>query len=104
MAGDAFSMSSQERQRAYGLFKSAYAGELLNNPDLDSGDRADAAKSVNDKIAGKAILYATGGVLKYRGTDVVAPYGMGEDDFTSKWITQGPKHLRGLAPRLISPL
>ncbi|HDS4969214.1 TPA: transglycosylase SLT domain-containing protein, partial [Klebsiella pneumoniae subsp. pneumoniae] len=96
LAGDAFLMSSQERQRAYGLFKSAYAGELLNNPDLDSGDRADAAKSVDDKIAGKAILYATGGVLKYRGTDVVAPYGMGEDDFTSKMDNARAEAFKGL--------
>lgn len=105
LAGDAFSMSSQERQRAYGLFKSAYAGELLNNPDLDSGDRADAAKSVNDKIAGKAILYATGGVLKYRGTDVVAPYGMGEDDFTSKMDNARAEAFKGLgSPSNFAPV
>ncbi|HBW1594602.1 TPA: transglycosylase SLT domain-containing protein [Klebsiella pneumoniae] len=105
LAGDAFPMSSQERQRAYGLFKSAYAGELLNNPDLDSGDRADAAKSVDDKIAGKAILYATGGVLKYRGTDVVAPYGMGEDDFTSKMDNARAEAFKGLgSPSNFAPL
>ncbi|EPM1802676.1 transglycosylase SLT domain-containing protein [Klebsiella pneumoniae] len=105
LAGDAFPMSSQERQRAYGLFKSAYAGELLNNPDLDSGDRADAAKSVDDKIAGKAILYATGGVLKYRGTDVVAPYGMGEDDFTSKMDNARAEAFKGLgSPSNFAPV
>ncbi|HIA9774068.1 TPA: transglycosylase SLT domain-containing protein [Klebsiella pneumoniae] len=105
LAGDAFPMSSQERQRAYGLFKSAYAGELLNNPDLDSGDRADAAKSVDDKIAGKAILYATGGVLKYRGTDVVAPYGMGEDDFTSKMENARAEAFKGLgSPSNFAPI
>lgn len=105
LAGDAFPMSSQERQRAYGLFKSAYAGELLNNPDLDSGDRADAAKSVDDKIAGKAILYATGGVLKYRGTDVVAPYGMGEDDFTSKMDNARAEAFKGLgSPTNFAPV
>ncbi|HBW8557654.1 transglycosylase SLT domain-containing protein [Klebsiella pneumoniae] len=105
LAGDAFLMSSQERQRAYGLFKSAYAGELLNNPDLDSGDRADAAKSVDDKIAGKAILYATGGVLKYRGTDVVAPYGMGEDDFTSKMDNARAEAFKGLgSPSNFAPV
>lgn len=105
LAGDAFPMSSQERQRAYGLFKSAYAGELLNNPDLDSGDRADAAKSVDDKIAGKAILYATGGVLKYRGTDVVAPYGMGEDDFTSKMDNARAVAFKGLgSPSNFAPV
>ncbi len=105
LAGDAFPMSSQERQRAYGLFKSAYAGELLNNPDLDGGDRADAAKSVDDKIAGKAILYATGGVLKYRGTDVVAPYGMGEDDFTSKMDNARAEAFKGLgSPSNFAPV
>lgn len=105
LAGDAFPMSSQERQRAYGLFKSAYAGELLNNPDLDSGDRADAAKSVDDKIARKAILYATGGVLKYRGTDVVAPYGMGEDDFTSKMDNARAEAFKGLgSPSNFAPV
>ncbi|ENE4871102.1 transglycosylase SLT domain-containing protein [Klebsiella pneumoniae] len=105
LAGDAFPMSSQERQRTYGLFKSAYAGELLNNPDLDSGDRADAAKSVDDKIAGKAILYATGGVLKYRGTDVVAPYGMGEDDFTSKMDNARAEAFKGLgSPSNFAPV
>ncbi|ART02374.1 transglycosylase SLT domain-containing protein [Klebsiella pneumoniae] len=105
LVGDAFPMSSQERQRAYGLFKSAYAGELLNNPDLDSGDRADAAKSVDDKIAGKAILYATGGVLKYRGTDVVAPYGMGEDDFTSKMDNARAEAFKGLgSPSNFAPV
>ncbi|WP_427048806.1 transglycosylase SLT domain-containing protein [Klebsiella pneumoniae] len=105
LAGDAFPMSSQERQRAYGLFKSAYAGELLNSPDLDSGDRADAAKSVDDKIAGKAILYATGGVLKYRGTDVVAPYGMGEDDFTSKMDNARAEAFKGLgSPSNFAPV
>lgn len=105
LAGDAFPMSSQQRQRTYGLFKSAYAGELLNNPDLDSGDRADAAKSVDDKIAGKAILYATGGVLKYRGTDVVAPYGMGEDDFTSKMDNARAEAFKGLgSPSNFAPV
>ncbi|HBQ8853208.1 TPA: transglycosylase SLT domain-containing protein [Klebsiella variicola subsp. variicola] len=105
LAGDAFPMSSQERQRAYGLFKSAYAGELLNNPDLDSGDRADAAKSIDDKIAKKAILYATGGVLKYRGTDVVAPYGMGEDDFKLKMDNARAEAFKGLgSPSNFAPV
>lgn len=105
LAGGAFPMSSQERQRVYGLFKSAYAGELLNNPDLDSGDRADAAKSVDDKIAEKAILYATGGVLKYRGTDVVAPYGMGEDDFKSKMDNARAEAFKGLgSPSNFAPV
>lgn len=82
--GDAFLSSAQDRQRAYGLFKAAYAGEMLHNPELKSDDRADAATSVSDEIADKAILYATGGVLKYRGGRIIPPYGMGEDDFKDK--------------------
>ncbi len=84
LVGDSFAMATKDRQRAFGLFKAAYAGEMLNNQEIDTDDRNEAGKNINDDIANKAILYATGGVVEYRGGNVVPPYGMDEDDFKEK--------------------
>ncbi|MDV0590837.1 transglycosylase SLT domain-containing protein [Raoultella ornithinolytica] len=94
--GDSFLMSSQERQKALNLFKAAYAGEILYSPSLDSDDRATASRGVNDSVADKAMLYATGGVLSYDGKDVVAPYGMTGDAFKEKMDSARSEAFKGL--------
>lgn len=94
--GDSFLMSSQERQKALNLFKAAYAGEMLYSPSLKSDDRATAARGVNDSVADKAMLYATGGVLNYDGKDVVAPYGMTGDAFKEKMDSARTEAFKGL--------
>ncbi|WP_411165564.1 transglycosylase SLT domain-containing protein [Klebsiella oxytoca] len=94
--GDSFVMSAQERQKAYNLFKSAYAGEMLYSPDVKADDRSGASRGVLDAVADKAMLYATGGVLKYSGKDVVAPYGMGDDAFKEKMDSARAEAFKGM--------
>lgn len=94
--GDSFVMSAQERQKAYNLFKSAYAGEMLYSPDVKSDDRSEASRGISDSIANKAILYATGGVVSYGGGEVVAPYGMGDDAFKEKMNSARAEAFKGM--------
>ncbi|HHO6711857.1 TPA: transglycosylase SLT domain-containing protein [Klebsiella variicola] len=103
--GDSFVVSAQERQKAYNLFKSAYAGEMLYSPDVKSDDRSSASRGVLDSVADKAVLYATGGVLKYSGKDVVAPYGMGEDAFKEKMDSARSEAFKGMgSPNGFTPV
>ncbi|EMP5259673.1 transglycosylase SLT domain-containing protein [Klebsiella variicola] len=105
LVGDSFVMSSQERQKAYNLFKAAYAGEMLYSPDVKSDNRAEASRGVLDSVANKAILYATGGVIKYSGNDVVAPYGMEEDAFKEKMDSARAEAFKGLgSPSNFAPV
>lgn len=94
--GDSFLMSAQERQKAYNLFKSAYAGEMLFSPEVKSDDRSEASRGISDSIANKAILYATGGVVSYGGSEVVAPYGMGDDAFKEKMDSARAEAFKGM--------
>lgn len=77
LAGQAIPAGTQEREKAFGVFKSIYAG--LAGPagvvHEKSGDPLD------ESLAEKAMDMATGGITKYAGSKVVKPYGWSDSRF-----------------------
>ncbi len=96
LAGQAIPAGTQEREKAFGVFKSIYAG--LAGPagvvHEKSGDPLD------ENLAAKAMDMATGGITKYAGSKVVKPYGWSDSRFSDAVDSQ----LQGFAESTKIPL
>lgn len=94
--GQSFPAGTQERERAFGVFKSIYAG--LAGPAGVVHQKSD--DPLNDAVALKAIDMATGGIATYAGSKVVKPYGWSDSRFSDSVDSQ----LQGFAKSTKIPL
>jgi hypothetical protein len=89
--GSSIASGTPQREQAYLAFKSLYAG--MAGPAGITAE--DALSGVDDGLAEKAIVMATGGITERAGSKVVKPYGMDDDLFDAAVDVQ----LEGLSTR-----
>ncbi|KAA8560590.1 hypothetical protein FX985_00640 [Pseudomonas extremaustralis] len=94
--GQSIPAGTQERERAFGVFKSIYAG--LAGPAGVVHKKSE--EPLNEAVALKAINMATGGIATYAGSKVVKPYGWSDSRFSDSVDSQ----LQGFAKSTKIPL
>lgn len=78
LAGQSIPAGTQERERAFSVFKSIYAG-LAGPAGVVHEQSSDA---LDEAVAAKALDMAVGGVTNYAGSKVVKPYGWSDSRFS----------------------
>jgi len=96
LAGQAIPAGTQERERAFSVFKSIYAG--LAGPAGVTHEQS--SEALDEAVATKAMDMATGGITNYAGSKVVKPYGWSDSRFTDSVDSQ----LQGFAESTKIPL
>lgn len=96
LVGQSIPAGTQERERAFGVFKSIYAG--LAGPAGVVHQKAD--DPLDENLATKAMDMATGGITNYAGSKVVKPYGWTDNRFSDAIDSQ----LQGFAESTKIPL
>lgn len=96
LVGQAIPSGSQERERAYSVFKSLYAG--MAGPAGITHEGSDVGP--DEDLSAKALNMATGGVANYAGSKVVKPYGWSDSRFSDAVDSQ----LQGYAESTKIPL
>lgn len=96
LAGQSIPAGTQERERAFGVFKSIYAG-LAGPAGVVHEQSSDAP---DEAVAAKAMDMATGGITNYAGSKVVKPYGWSDSRFSDEVDNQ----LQGFAESTKIPL
>lgn len=96
LVGQAIPSGSQERERAYSVFKSLYAG--MAGPAGITHEGSD--EGPDEDLSAKALNMATGGVANYAGSKVVKPYGWSDSRFSDAVDSQ----LQGYAESTKIPL
>lgn len=82
--GQSIPAGTQERERAFGVFKSIYAG-LAGSAGVV---HQKSEEPLNEAVALKAINMATGGIADYAGSKVVKPYGWSDSRFSDSVDSQ----------------
>lgn len=84
MVGQSIPAGTQERERAFGVFKSIYAGLAGPAGVVHQGSE----DPLNESVAVKAMDMATGGITSYAGAKVVKPYGWSDSRFSDSVDSQ----------------
>ncbi|HGY3556674.1 TPA: hypothetical protein ACNVV3_002703 [Pseudomonas putida] len=84
LAGQAIPAGTQERERAFSVFKSIYAG--LAGPAGVVHEQS--SEALDEAVATKAMDMATGGITNYAGSKVVKPYGWSDSRFSDEVDSQ----------------
>lgn len=96
LVGQSIPAGTQERERAFSVFKSIYAG--LAGPAGVVHEQS--SEALDEAVATKAIDMATGGITNYAGSKVVKPYGWTDSRFSDAVDSQ----LQGFAESTKIPL
>lgn len=96
LVGQSIPAGTQERERAFSVFKSLYAG--LAGPAGVVHEQS--SEALDEAVATKAMDMATGGITNYAGSKVVKPYGWSDSRFSDEVDSQ----LQGFAESTKLPL